>query len=566
MPASDTRQGQKGGRLLTVLFWVGVGLAPLAALLLLVVQGEGTLRIAAVLAILAVVLIGLSIALRKDTETVRLELEETLLDEVDLLREDVRQDIATAARAQHRQFSEKLQTLYESVESLRAHLDTARYGRAAEAHVAAQAPPVQAGHGHPGPAQQAGGHAGAARMGHPGPAPQVGHAHAGSAGVPGPGPGPGHMGGGVVGGGVVRHTETVQVTTRQTIVDPHADGQAGRGTVYGGGSNYGGTYDGGGGGYGRGEARGEAGGFGRGEAGGYGRGEAGGFARGDGAPAPRAGRSGSRGDSGWGGSGSRGDSGWGGSADEVPRSEYALRAEPESEPSWTEQLLRERLGQRVSEPRTGGESRGSGGEGRGSGGEGRGSGGEGRGSGGEGRGSGSEGRRSRAYEADEDDPAEERWSSGRAGDGAWSSRRSGPGSVEDRWATVRSDERGRELRIGERRTAMHADESGTELRIEDRWASVRREEGWGRRGSSGDRWGGGDDRWSDDRWGAGTEDTGRWGEEQPQAALPSAGGEPSWGESRGEGRRRRYRDDDEPYSWETTEVGDPPHRARDRWQ
>jgi hypothetical protein len=71
----------------------------------------------------------------------------------------------------------------------------------------------------------------------------------------------------------------------------------------------------------------------------------------------------------------------------------------------------------------------------------------------------------RRYEPEEDhtgDPAD---------DGYWSSLRAG-----GRWATVRSDDHGREVRMGERRAAMRADESGTELRVEDRWAAVRREE------------------------------------------------------------------------------------------
>jgi hypothetical protein len=49
--------------------------------------------------------------------------------------------------------------------------------------------------------------------------------------------------------------------------------------------------------------------------------------------------------------------------------------------------------------------------------------------------------------------------------------------TSDRWASLSSDERGRELRMGERRTAMQSDVSGTDVRIEDRWAAVRREEG-----------------------------------------------------------------------------------------
>ncbi|GFJ90875.1 hypothetical protein Prum_045170 [Phytohabitans rumicis] len=191
--------------MLTVVFWSGVGLAPLAALLLLVGQGAGALRVAAVLAVLAVVLIGLSITLRRDAETVRLDMEETLLEEVDMLREDVRKDIATAARATHKAFGEKLQALQETVQALRAQIEMNAAGQ-------------------PGGAQ---------RQEAPAAIPQPAVA--------------GHVGGRArVPGGVVRHTETVQVTTRQTIVDPHGD-DPGSGTVYGA-NTYGSGY--GNGGYG----------------------------------------------------------------------------------------------------------------------------------------------------------------------------------------------------------------------------------------------------------------------------------------------------------------------------
>ncbi|RKN54480.1 hypothetical protein D7193_21175 [Micromonospora costi] len=53
----------------------------------------------------------------------------------------------------------------------------------------------------------------------------------------------------------------------------------------------------------------------------------------------------------------------------------------------------------------------------------------------------------------------------------WSQLRAG-----DRWASVRDDDRGQELRMGERRAEVHADASGTEYRVADRWASVRRDE------------------------------------------------------------------------------------------
>jgi hypothetical protein len=201
MPASDTQEGRRGGRLLTVVFWTGVGLAPVAALLVLV-SGSTGLRVAAVLAILVVVLIGLSIMLKPDAMSARRDLEDTLFDEIDALRDEVRQDITTAARATHKAFAEKLQTLYENLEALRGQVEAAR--AAGPAGPAAYPAAAKSG--------TATGRGSAA----PPPAPSVGTA--------------------IVGGGVVRHTETVQVTTRHTIVDPHGDGD--RGTVYGNGTVY----------------------------------------------------------------------------------------------------------------------------------------------------------------------------------------------------------------------------------------------------------------------------------------------------------------------------------------
>jgi hypothetical protein len=197
MPAPESQQDERRDtRLTTGLFWGGVGLAPLAALLLLLGQEGGALRVAAVLAILAVVLIGLSITLRGNSDAVRVELEEVLYEEIDALRNDVREDIGTAARATHKAFGEKLQALYEQVNALRAQLDAIR--------------------------------AEAGRAGFDRPAPAPAAPHQGVTGAIGQA-----VGGRPAAGGVVRHTETVQVTTRQTIVDPGDDGDRG-GTVYGG--------------------------------------------------------------------------------------------------------------------------------------------------------------------------------------------------------------------------------------------------------------------------------------------------------------------------------------------
>ena len=71
MPNRDDDEPRAGRPLLKVLFWAGVALAPVAMALLLLADGNGPLRIAAVLAILSVVLIGLSVALRGDAESVR---------------------------------------------------------------------------------------------------------------------------------------------------------------------------------------------------------------------------------------------------------------------------------------------------------------------------------------------------------------------------------------------------------------------------------------------------------------------------------------------------------------
>jgi len=561
MPAPQAQQGRRGGRPLTVLFWSGVGLSPLALLLLLFVDGEGSLRGGAVLALLSVVIIGLSVALRKDPESVRAELEDALLDEVDAMRDDVRNDIATAARATHRQFSEKLHHVHESVEALRAEVDAARLGYEHASVASSGGRGAAAGGAHPPATDTAG----------PGRSPGMGRAR-----IPAS----------VVGGGVVRHTETVQVTTRQTIVDPHADGQPGRGTVYGGGTVYG--------------AR-----------------------SAEAAPAGRPGASVE----------------WGEPTEES-WTEQRLR----------ERFLAARAeeGRAGSRDRPGDSRSGGGRHGAGPHRDGRdasdwlGDDHERRGDGRDrdddsmdrwdgwlgsralerGESSRGEGRRSRSYDRDDDDPGtDERWAGMRAG---------------DRWASVRTDDRGRELRVGERRAALHSDGSGTEMRIEDRWASVRRDELRPRRDDEPrsrrddeprsrrdddlrrlddePRWRRDDDplrprrdddlrsRRDDDRWegrfGQDDEpdestrawdvraewtdrDESRW-ERRAPAALPAASNEPSWSglQARGDdarvsegrseggrseggrGGRRRRRDDDDDYRYDD-ELAEPP-RSRSR--
>ncbi|MEU7871172.1 hypothetical protein [Dactylosporangium sp. NPDC049140] len=415
-------------KLLQLLFWGGVGLAPLAALLLLVGSGF-VLQFAAVLGLLAVVLIGLSIALRREGETVKGEVEEMVYEEIDTLRENVRADITHAARQTHGQLVERIGGLHETVDALRNQVEMLR----GQLERAAAQPPPQA---------------------HP-----TGSAPAAP--------------------GVLRHTETVQVTTKTMVVDPT---ESRSGTVYGAGpradipqqrrpdrSE-------------RMPARPEP----RGEE--YGRRperrddypprderrdeypardeRRDDYSARDERPArderrqerpherrdafAAAARDERRDDY-----GRRDDREEYGRREERGRDQ--VRDQAREQTSWTEQLLRERMARSASGEWEQTQSRGADLERRSGGG------------------------RRRAVEDDDDDNVTGM-------------------RTTDRWASVHSDERGgRELRMGERRSAVHADETGTHVRIEDRWASVRQEEYYSDGG--GHRAGADDDRRGERRGG-----------------------------------------------------------------
>ncbi|MFU8855009.1 hypothetical protein ACNAW0_29200, partial [Micromonospora sp. SL1-18] len=119
----------------TVLRWIGVGLASLAALILLAADGSGALRIGGVLTILAVVLIGLSIALPAnsgdgaaggDAEQFRHEVR----GEIERLRHELRGEIVAAAQRGN-QALDQAQRTQETVTALRRRLDAAAAGMAA---------------------------------------------------------------------------------------------------------------------------------------------------------------------------------------------------------------------------------------------------------------------------------------------------------------------------------------------------------------------------------------------------------------------------------------------------
>ncbi len=120
MPASLTPEWR--AKWLPKLFWSGAGLASLAMILLVVAQSALLLRAAAVAAIMAVVLIGLSIALRNDLEDARQEIEDAVLEEGDAIREDTRDDLVAAARKVHSTLREEIAALADELEQLRAEV------------------------------------------------------------------------------------------------------------------------------------------------------------------------------------------------------------------------------------------------------------------------------------------------------------------------------------------------------------------------------------------------------------------------------------------------------------
>ncbi|MFU8874950.1 hypothetical protein [Micromonospora sp. SL4-19] len=500
MPAPVAPAAKRTSLLLTLLFWAGVALAPLAALILLVADGGGTLRIGAVLAILAVVLIGLSIALRADGSDGAAGAEE-LRDEIEQLRRELRSEVVAAAQRGNQALDQAHRT-QETVTALHRRLDAAAAEMAAAATSPAPAREEPAGararmasaeayddrrsrHSAPAAQPPAGGGQPSGREEEPVRRPQPGTRYgserpqpgvygASRAAEPDARPEPRSV-------GVVHHTETVHVTTRHTIVDGPADpatgarygGHAGRWSPgpeerswagaepeerprsgyreaeddrgWSGGDNarpaQGGHRDGG-----------SWSGPDSGRAPSGRRASWDETSRSGDHPAPGAVRTGD-------GAGSGDNRGWtAGPGDDSswstssagPRSRPAAPDGPADERSWP--AGRDGRGEDRSAGLAGSRDEGSwaGRAPR-----------DGRGWAGEDRAS-SDGR---AWAAPEpsgpataaEDPDGDYWSELRVG---------------NRWASVRDDEHGREIRVGERRAAVHAAGAGTEYRVEDRWASV----------------------------------------------------------------------------------------------
>ncbi|MEV6816237.1 hypothetical protein [Micromonospora sp. NPDC051296] len=574
---ADTRKPQ----LLTVLFWGGVALAPVAALILLVADGNGPLRFAAVLAIVAVVLIGLSIALR--TEGGGEAHAEELREEIDELRRELRGEIVAAAQRGNQALDEA-QRVQTALAGLRRQVDAgggspvggeeppgpgrarvpapeseapARYAERPAAQAGVYGTAQAAGPG-TGPASgyddhPANGYDDRRAGGYDVERPAAGHGGdrvaSGSAGYGGERPAAGYAGdrpatgsAGVYGSaarpepdgrsgdpaprplGVVRHTETVHVTTRHTIVD---GGVGESGTRYGGYATPWSSQQ---------------------------------------EEPPRSHHGADRDDRSWSDADerSRRDDGrsWSGPAREEERS-WSGPARDE-ERSWSDSRDERPWSVQREDWSTQRDDRAAHRDDRSAH-----------------RNDRSAHRDDRDWGASRDergwDDGGQQWEaaaeqsppgrSSRPDDTGqyWAQLRAG-----DRWAAVRDDDRGRELRVGERRAEVHADHAGTEYRVEDRWASVRRDEP--RRDES-RREAGRDEAWRDG-----------WGEPEDRPALP-AGGVPVPDEWRPP-RQREYqpesgrgyqpepargqRPDPEPYGRrhqaEEAGYGHPAHDGTNRWR
>jgi hypothetical protein len=177
MPAADTQQ-QTSSPAPTVLLWAGIGVAPVAGGLLVIGGGSGLVRVGGLLAMVAIVLLGSSVVMARRQSAI----ETYVVDEVEQLREDLRSDISHAAKMTHRAMADRLIALSDTVEALRGQMEVLRAHVERTQLAVPQQPPAAA------PPQ--------------------------AASKP-----------------VVRHTETVQVTTRKTeVVDDH-DGVYGRGNA-----------------------------------------------------------------------------------------------------------------------------------------------------------------------------------------------------------------------------------------------------------------------------------------------------------------------------------------------
>ncbi|MEV4635847.1 hypothetical protein AB0J80_00705 [Actinoplanes sp. NPDC049548] len=128
---------QPSARLLRALIWGGVGLAPVAAISVLVGGGTGSIRFAVLLIAVCVVLLGASLLIRNDPVLLKMDVEDRVGAEVDSLRGELRDEIAAAARVT----GHRVQVLEDDVARLRGPGPTPA-GAARPAVASASVPPA----------------------------------------------------------------------------------------------------------------------------------------------------------------------------------------------------------------------------------------------------------------------------------------------------------------------------------------------------------------------------------------------------------------------------------------
>ncbi len=104
MSDREAQDGQNT-RLLRALLWAGVGLAPAAALLVLVGGDGGPTRFGVLLLAVAVVLVGAALLIRSDPVLLGMDVEDRVADEVAALRTELRGEIAAAVEEANRAVS-----------------------------------------------------------------------------------------------------------------------------------------------------------------------------------------------------------------------------------------------------------------------------------------------------------------------------------------------------------------------------------------------------------------------------------------------------------------------------
>jgi hypothetical protein len=94
-----------------------------AVLILLFGQSTGALRAAVALAVITIVLLAFSMAIRPSVDMVRVDIEHRVLDEMERIRMRAQSETQSVARHTHRALTDHIQQLNETISDLRAQVD-----------------------------------------------------------------------------------------------------------------------------------------------------------------------------------------------------------------------------------------------------------------------------------------------------------------------------------------------------------------------------------------------------------------------------------------------------------